>query len=218
MSTRPTSNLASTTTPTTAAEIISLLNLEPYSEKGYLHETFRDPVVATSNSPGYSNRSASTAIYYLLEGREGYSLWHRVDAAEVWHYYAGAPLTLELVYEGEEGGGSGGGGGKVEEEGEEVEIRLGVDLRAGERPQGVVPRGVWQRARCLGEWTLLGTTGEFLSFLFCFFIFIVVVFCSSSLVGSFADRVPVAPGFEPSGFIIMPEGWQPGDPEPAKSE
>lgn len=186
-----------------AAEIISLLNLEPYSEKGYLHETFRDPI---STGTGSSHRSASTAIYYLLEGRAGYSLWHKVvDAAEVWHYYAGAPLTLELVFEEEE---EESGRGKKEEE-----IRLGVDLRAGQRPQGVVPRGVWQRARCLGEWTLVGTTGEFLSL----FLFILVV-VSSSLAGSFADRVPVAPGFEPSGFILMPEGWQPGDPEPAKAE
>ena len=80
---------------------------------------------------------ASTAIYYLL--REGdRSAWHRVThAAEVWHHYAGAPLEICLP-------------GKV--------IRLGKDLAAGEEPQAVVPPGVWQSARPLGGWVLVGCT------------------------------------------------------------
>lgn len=84
---------------------------------------------------------ASTAIYYLL--REGdRSAWHRVThAAEVWHHYAGAPLELCL---------SEGRGRKV--------IRLGTDLAAGEEPQAVVPPGVWQSARPLGGWGLVGCT------------------------------------------------------------
>jgi len=80
---------------------------------------------------------ASSAIYYLL--REGdSSAWHRVThAAEVWHHYDGAPLELRLP-------------GKV--------IRLGKDLAAGEEPQAVVPPGVWQSARPLGGWVLVGCT------------------------------------------------------------
>lgn len=85
--------------------------------------------------------SASTAIYYLLR-EEDRSAWHRVThAAEVWHHYAGAPLELCL---------SEGRGRKV--------IRLGTDLAAGEEPQAVVPPGVWQSARPLGGWVLVGCT------------------------------------------------------------
>jgi len=84
---------------------------------------------------------ASTAIYYLLR-EEDSSAWHRVThAAEVWHHYAGAPLELCL---------SEGRGRKV--------IRLGTDLAAGEEPQAVVPPGVWQSARPLGGWVLVGCT------------------------------------------------------------
>ena len=82
------------------------------------------------------SRSRSTAIYFLLREGES-SRWHRVDAVEVWHHYAGAPLLLTI-------GGT--------------EHRLGVDLAAGERPQAVVPVGVWQKARSLGDWTLVGCT------------------------------------------------------------
>ena len=69
------------------------------------------------------------------------SRWHRVDASEVWHWYAGAPLSLTLAdAQGRRG------------------IRLGPDLAAGERPQAVVPAGVWQQAASLGDWTLVGCT------------------------------------------------------------
>jgi len=69
------------------------------------------------------------------------SRWHRVDAAEVWHWYAGAPLALTLAdAEGRRG------------------IRLGPDFAAGERPQAVVPAGAWQQAASLGDWTLVGCT------------------------------------------------------------
>ncbi|CAI4212379.1 unnamed protein product [Parascedosporium putredinis] len=70
-----------------AEQVIKHLNLSPHPEKGYFIEKFRD---RGSKSP--DDRAPSTAIYYLLEGSVGYGEWHRVDAAEVWHYYAGAPL------------------------------------------------------------------------------------------------------------------------------
>ncbi|SFK34358.1 cupin domain-containing protein [Methylocapsa palsarum] len=116
-----------------AAEIIECLGLLPHPEGGFYRETFRDRALAPSG------RSASTLIYFLLEARQS-SHWHRVDAVEVWHFYAGAPLIL----------GAAADGGKT------VEHRLGADLFNGERPQAVVPAGWWQSARSAGAWTLAG--------------------------------------------------------------
>lgn len=117
-----------------AEEIIALLDLNPHPEGGWFKETFRD-------EPGPDGRAKSTAIFFLLtEGQE--SAWHRVDAAEVWHFYDGAALTLRVAAEGQPA----------------INRTLGNDLAAGERPQLVVPAGVWQSARSTGEWTLVGCT------------------------------------------------------------
>ncbi len=111
-----------------AAEIIELLELEPHPEGGWYRQTFRDDV------PG--RRAHSTLIYYLLEAGDR-SHWHRVDSAEIWHWYAGAPLALSV---------------------DKQTFTLGNDLAAGQRPQGIVPPHAWQSARSLGEWTLVGCT------------------------------------------------------------
>lgn len=143
----------------TAEEVIQLLGLLPHPEGGAYRETFRAPAPDASET----ERGASTAIYFLLRSGET-SAWHRVDADEVWHHYAGAPLELVLS-DGQE----------------RTVLRLGKDLAAGERPQAVVPAGVWQSARPLGapgEWTLVGCT--------------------------------VAPAFQFSGFEMAPPGWEPG--------
>ncbi len=119
----------------TADEIIAQLGLQRHPEGGWYAETFRD----TRQVEG--GRAASTAIYYLLKAGEA-SAWHRVDAAEIWHFHAGAPLEL-----------------KVASPAGEAEVRLlGSDLGGGERPQAVVSAGWWQAARSLGEWTLVGCT------------------------------------------------------------
>jgi predicted cupin superfamily sugar epimerase len=117
-----------------ADRIIELLGLKPHPEGGWYRETFRD-------APGDGGRAASTAIYFLLKAGER-SHWHRVDAAEVWHWHAGAPLELRVA----------------PPHGAPSLWRLGADLSAGERPQGVVPAGWWQAARSLGDWTLVGCT------------------------------------------------------------
>ncbi|KAJ5180961.1 hypothetical protein N7492_004171 [Penicillium capsulatum] len=78
-------------TSSSAEEIIAMLDLSPHPEKGYYVEKFRDAQPS-------GNRSYSTCIYYLLEGHAGQSRWHRMlDAIEIWHYYAGAPLQLSLA-------------------------------------------------------------------------------------------------------------------------
>jgi len=116
----------------TANELIARLGLQPHPEGGHYRQTFH-----ASDLP----RGASTAIYFLLKAGER-SHWHKVDADEVWHHYAGAPLELLLS-----------------EDGKRVHhIRLGADFGIGEQPQAVVPRQVWQAARSLGRWTLVGCT------------------------------------------------------------
>jgi predicted cupin superfamily sugar epimerase len=76
-------------TDLSAKDVIDLLGLAPHPEGGHFRETFRDVSVDGA-------RAASTAIYFLL--REGeVSRWHRVDAVEVWHWYAGAPLVLSIA-------------------------------------------------------------------------------------------------------------------------
>jgi predicted cupin superfamily sugar epimerase len=119
--------------PLSAADVIRLLELKPHPEGGHFRETFRDrrPI---------DGRAASTAIYFLLARGER-SHWHRVDAAEAWHFHAGSPLALSIV-----------------EEDTVRTLTLGNDLAAGERPQAVVPTGAWQAAECLGDWTLVGCT------------------------------------------------------------
>ncbi|MEO8883648.1 MAG: cupin domain-containing protein [Devosia sp.] len=117
-----------------ASEVIALLELERHPEGGWFRQTFADP-----GEDGA--RHLSTAIYYLLEGHD-LSAWHRVDAAEVWHWHAGAPLKLRLSHEG-----------KVIDE-----YTLGPDLKGAERPQVIVPRHCWQTAKSLGNWTLVGCT------------------------------------------------------------
>jgi predicted cupin superfamily sugar epimerase len=118
----------------TAADIISRLDLKPHPEGGHYRETFRDARLDTNG------RSASTAIYFLLARGER-SHWHRIDAVEVWHHYAGSALELRIA----DGSGT-------------RTLRLGPDLAAGEVPQAIVPVQAWQAAASLGDWTLVGCT------------------------------------------------------------
>lgn len=120
----------------TADEIIAHLKLEPHPEGGFFRETFRD-----ASLPHGGNRAVSTAIYFLLRENE-ISRWHKVDAAEVWHFYAGAPLEL----------------GICATDGRTSRHILGSDLNNGHRPQCVVPADHWQQARCLGGYSLVGCT------------------------------------------------------------
>jgi hypothetical protein len=114
--------------------IIEVLGLAPHPEGGWYRRTWEAPAKV-------GERPAASAIYYLLlEGEV--SAPHRIDAAEVWHFYDGDPL--ELVRE------PSGGPAEV--------IILGRDVSAGQRPQAVVEAGVWQWARPLGRYALVGAT------------------------------------------------------------
>ena len=116
-----------------AEEVVQRLRLAPHPEGGFFRETFRD-------GASVEGRARSTAIYFLLPAGV-VSAWHRVDAVEVWHHYAGAPLTLSLS----------NGVGKQD-------ITIGPNIVNGQQPQAVVPEGVWQQAESLGNWTLVGCT------------------------------------------------------------
>src|SRR5512135_151906 len=117
----------------TAAEMIRALELKPHPEGGHYRETFRDPRQV-------DGRAHSTAIHFLLARGER-SHWHRIDAVEIWHYYAGSPLTLQIA-----------------DDAGQRSVRLGSDLAAGEVPQAIVPAQAWQAAESTGDWTLVGCT------------------------------------------------------------
>lgn len=197
---------------TSADDVIAAFGLVPHPEGGWYRETFRDgsgaadgPARLDEGAHGRARgRAHSTAIYYLLRAGER-SHWHRVDAAEVWHHYAGAPLRLRLwpgegVVEGAAAGriegaaarrADGAVAGRAEGaparradgavegvvEGTVEEHTLGGDLAGGQRPQVVVPARCWQAADPLGPWTLVGCT--------------------------------VAPGFDFAGFEMAPRDWEP---------
>lgn len=120
-----------------AAEVVAMLGLAPHPEGGFYRETYRDSVLTTA-----TGRAASTAIYFLIPAGV-VSRWHRIDAAEVWHWYAGAPLELSI---------------SPDDATAPATLQLGADLAAGQRPQGIVPPHHWQQAQSLGDWTLVGCT------------------------------------------------------------
>lgn len=119
----------------TAADVIAVLGLAPHPEGGFYRETFRDHLCDADG------RAASTAIYFLLPAG-AVSRWHRVDAAEVWHWHAGAALALSIA----------------DAAGSRTLVTLGTDFANGQQPQGVVPAHHWQQAESLGAWTLVGCT------------------------------------------------------------
>jgi predicted cupin superfamily sugar epimerase len=110
-----------------AAAVIAALDLARHPEGGWYRETWR------ASAEG-GTRSAGTAILFLLEAGQG-SHWHRVDAAELWLFQAGAALTVSTP---------------------EETVRLGPDVLAGDRPQFVIQPGQWQAAKASDDgWALV---------------------------------------------------------------
>lgn len=114
----------------TPEEIIKHLDLAPHPEGGWFKETWRD---------GSTPRATGTAIYFLLEAHQT-SHWHKVDATEIWHWYAGGPLDLDI------------------HDGTPRTARLGPHLLVDEVPQVIIPEHAWQRARPVNGWVLVGCT------------------------------------------------------------
>ena len=120
----------------TAADIIARLELRPHPEGGYYRETFRDC------RPDAQGRACSTAIYFLLS-RGDRSHWHRIDAAEVWHYYAGSALSLRIANDGCA---------------PHAVRHWGPILRAASGRRRSCRASAWQSAETTGDWTLVGCT------------------------------------------------------------
>jgi len=116
------------------ADVIAALDLKPHPEGGHFREIWRD-------LPAGGGRGAGTAIYYLLRAGER-SRWHRVDAAEAWHFYGGDPLSLSHSADGRS----------------VTTLTLGADLAAGQAPFAIIPAGHWQAAEPTGRWALVGCT------------------------------------------------------------
>lgn len=142
-----------------AQTLIEQLGLSPHPEGGWYRETWRAPAAD-------GTRAGGTAILFLLKASEA-SHWHRVDADELWLWQGGDPLALRIA---------------LRDAGPAETILLGDDIAAGERLQGLVPKGAWQAARPAG-------TGD----------------AGYSLVSCV-----VVPGFEFAGFTLAPAGWEPG--------
>ena len=119
-----------------AETLISTLELAPHPEGGWYRETWRSGVTDANGRP------SGTAILFLLCAQER-SHWHRVDADEIWHFHAGAPLNMRL---------------SPDKAGPAREHVLGPDPGAGQTPQLVVPANHWQSAESTGDWTLVGCT------------------------------------------------------------
>jgi len=117
---------------TSAAALIAALGLAPHPEGGWYRETWRAPAPDGA-------RATATAILFLLENGQR-SHWHKVDAAEIWFWHAGAPLALSR---------SENDTGPVET------LRLGPDVLDGESPQILIPPGAWQAAEATDGWTLV---------------------------------------------------------------
>lgn len=116
----------------TAAQIIARLALEPHPEGGWYRQTW-----CADAAPG--ERPGGTAIHFLLEAHQR-SHWHRVDAAEIWLWHAGAPIGLSIA---------------ADHTGPAIVHKLGPDVIAGDAPQVLVPTGHWQAAAPIGGWALV---------------------------------------------------------------
>lgn len=128
----------------TADYWIENLALIRHPEGGWFAETYRcGESIPAAALPGrfHGPRSFSTAIYFLLERGE-FSALHRIKSDEIWHFYAGAPLAVQVITPA----------------GEQQEILLGRDLVHGHSLQAVVSAGCWFGAETLGAFSLVGCT------------------------------------------------------------
>lgn len=109
------------------------LDMLPHPEGGHFKETYRSEEVAKKEHlpehfPG--DRNFSTGIFYLLE-KDECSKFHRIKSDEMWHFYDGTSLT---IYE-------------INEAGDLIEHKLGLDADNGQKPQVLIKKNVWFGAK-----------------------------------------------------------------------
>jgi hypothetical protein len=125
---------------------IDKLQLKPHPEGGFYRETYRAPLqIEKFALPDsfHGVRNASTAIYFLIDG-ENFSAFHRIAADEMWHFYAGSALAVEVI----------------DPAGHHSQILVGSDPDAGETFQAVVPARCWfaSHVKALKSFSLVGCT------------------------------------------------------------
>ena len=128
----------------TATYWINHLRLNRHPEGGWFAETYRatETIPADALPARFDGaRSFCTAIHFLLEQGD-FSALHRLKSDEMWHFYAGSPLTVHIITPA----------------GELREIRLGRTPEQGECFQAVVPAGCWFGAVTTGKYSLVGCT------------------------------------------------------------
>ena len=132
----------------TAEDVKKLLGLQPHPrEGGWYVRTYEAAEKVEASAFGderYAGaRRTGTAIYYLLEPGT-FSEMHVLQSDEIFHHYAGGAVEMLQLFEN----------------GTSQRVVIGKDLSAGERPQVVVPRRVWQGSRLTVQegWALLGCT------------------------------------------------------------
>lgn len=123
---------------------VKRLRLEPHPEGGYFRQTYRSEVTITREalSAGFGgDRAASTAIYFLLAGKN-FSAFHRLRSDEMWHFYIGAPVSVHVI----------------DASGKYSSIILGNDPEAGQVLQAVVPAGCWFASH-VADWESFALVG-----------------------------------------------------------
>lgn len=120
-------------------ELVNKLNLSPHPEGGYYKEVYRSK--EDIKRSGGELRNAGTGIYFLLPA-EICTSWHRVNSDELWHFYEGDRLILEVI----------------DSDGEFKQLPLCEKLSAGCDYQRLVPQNCWQRAYSTGAYSLAGCT------------------------------------------------------------
>ena len=112
---------------------IDRLNLSPHPEGGYFRVTYQSSLTIVQDalpSVFHGDRSASTAIYFLLAEKD-FSAFHRIASDELWHFYAGSGLIVYMI----------------DPEGNYSELHLGNGFEVAEVFQGVVKAGCWFASR-----------------------------------------------------------------------
>ncbi len=123
---------------------VEKLDLSPHPEGGFFKENYRcnENIAGNTLPPRFlSDRSISTSIYFLLEKGQK-SAFHRIKSDEIWHFYDGYPLTIYVI----------------DNNGELIIYKLGLDPENNVLPQIVIPANCWFAAETEGDFTLVGCT------------------------------------------------------------